>query len=131
VREYAEVYKAVADETRLMILALILQHGECCVCDVMEVCGITQSKASRHLRYLKHAGLVDDRRDGTWVYYRMDGKRSVAAGEILAVNAPLLLQLQADEIARRVKEWNQRKRAFGACQKNPVNTEEGEKNDER
>jgi len=127
VREYAEVYKAVADETRLMILALILQHGECCVCDVMEVCGITQSKASRHLRYLKHAGLVDDRRDGTWVYYRMDGKSSAAAGKILAANTPLLLRLQKDELAQRVRDWNQRKAASGACQRTPVEPEKGAK----
>jgi len=118
VRDYAEVYKAVADETRLMILALLLQHGECCVCDVMEVCGITQSKASRHLRYLKHAGLVDDRRDGTWVYYRIRTTGSQAAKEILAANTPMLLALHSGEIARRVQEWNLRKAAGGACLKN-------------
>ena len=126
-REYAEVYKAVADETRLMILALILQHGECCVCDVMEICEITQSKASRHLQVLRHAGLLADRREGTWVYYRVDGKCTLAAGEILAANAPLLQRLQREEIARRVRDWSCRKAAVGSCQRTPVETNKGEK----
>jgi len=115
VREYAEVYKAVSDETRLKILALLFQHGECCVCDVLEVCGITQSKASRHLQTLRRAGLLQDRRDGTWVYYRIASEATGAAGEILRINEPLLLILQAPELARRVKEWNRRKAEADHC----------------
>jgi ArsR family transcriptional regulator, arsenate/arsenite/antimonite-responsive transcriptional repressor len=49
---------------------------ELCVCDIMGALGITQSKASRHLRYLFNAGLVTDRREGLWMYYRI----SVASG---------------------------------------------------
>ncbi len=71
IRRIAEYYKAVADETRLYMLGLLVRHPELCVCDIMHVLGITQSKASRHLRYLRSAGFVADRRDGIWIYYRI------------------------------------------------------------
>ena len=69
-REVIQVYKALGDETRLRILSL-LGRRELCVCDLMAVLKITQSKASRHLSYLKNAGLVQDRREGLWVHYRL------------------------------------------------------------
>ena len=114
-KELAEVFKAAADETRLMILALLAQQGECCVCDVMEVCEITQSKASRHLRTLKHAGLVDDRRVGTWVYYRVDMDKMPAARDFWRANRALLEGLMAKEIANRMRKWNTRKKSQSAC----------------
>jgi ArsR family transcriptional regulator, arsenate/arsenite/antimonite-responsive transcriptional repressor len=67
----ARLFKSLGDETRLMILWLLMQKEELCVCDIMGVLGITQSKASRHLRYLFHLGWVTDRRDGLWMYYRI------------------------------------------------------------
>jgi ArsR family transcriptional regulator, arsenate/arsenite/antimonite-responsive transcriptional repressor len=67
----ARLFKSLGDETRLMILWLLMQKEELCVCDIMEVLAITQSKASRHLRYLFHLGWVTDRRDGLWMYYRI------------------------------------------------------------
>jgi ArsR family transcriptional regulator len=72
----ARLFKSLGDETRLMILWLLMQKEELCVCDIMGVLGITQSKASRHLRYLFHLGWVTDRRDGLWMNYRI----SVAPG---------------------------------------------------
>ena len=62
--------KALADTTRLRILALMLT-GEVCVCNLHESLRIPQSKASRHLAYLRRAGLVETRRRGLWVYYRL------------------------------------------------------------
>ena len=70
-RTLEKIFKALADETRLKILALLLKRGELCVCEFEGVLKITQSKSSRHLRYLLHAGLVEDRRDGLWVHYRI------------------------------------------------------------
>jgi ArsR family transcriptional regulator len=64
------VFKALADSTRLRILGLLLT-GEVCVCHIHESLKISQPKASRHLAYLRRAGLVDTRRDGLWVHYRM------------------------------------------------------------
>ncbi len=66
----AELFKALADETRLRILNLLVQ-GELCVCDIMTVLDIGQSKASRHLAYLRNVGLVNDRRNGVWMYYTL------------------------------------------------------------
>lgn len=67
----AQIYKALGDETRLRIVHLLARRGELCVCEVETILSISQSKASRHLNYLKQAGVVDDRRDGTWVHYRL------------------------------------------------------------
>jgi ArsR family transcriptional regulator len=70
-KKLARVFKALADETRLEILALLFEHEELCVCDLTATLGITQSKASRHLRYLVNAGILSDRREGTWMLYRV------------------------------------------------------------
>jgi ArsR family transcriptional regulator len=67
----ARFFKSLSDETRLKILWLLSGTEEICVCDIIDVLGITQSKASRHLRYLYHLGWVTDRRDGLWMIYRL------------------------------------------------------------
>ncbi len=64
------VFKALGDETRLRILHL-LRRGELCVCDIMSVLGIPQSRASRHLAELRATGLVTGRREGRWMYYTL------------------------------------------------------------
>src|SRR5258708_40169867 len=64
------LFKALADATRLRILGLLLT-GEVCVCHIHESLKIPQPKASRHLAYLRRAALVETRRDGLWVHYRM------------------------------------------------------------
>jgi ArsR family transcriptional regulator, arsenate/arsenite/antimonite-responsive transcriptional repressor len=63
-----DVLKALSDETRLRILNLLYER-ELCVCDIMETLQIPQAKASRHLIYLKNAGLVKDRKYAQWAYY--------------------------------------------------------------
>ena len=63
-------FKALADGTRLRILGLLLT-GEVCVCHIHESLRIPQPKASRHLAYLRKAGLVEARRDGLWMHYRL------------------------------------------------------------
>jgi ArsR family transcriptional regulator, arsenate/arsenite/antimonite-responsive transcriptional repressor len=64
------MFKALADTTRLRILGLLLS-GEVCVCDIHESLKIPQSKASRHLAYLRRSGLVATRRDRLWIHYRL------------------------------------------------------------
>jgi ArsR family transcriptional regulator, arsenate/arsenite/antimonite-responsive transcriptional repressor len=68
--EMETFFKALADTTRLRILGLLLT-GEVCVCHIHESLKIPQSKTSRHLAYLRHAGLVETRRDGLWIHYRL------------------------------------------------------------
>jgi ArsR family transcriptional regulator, arsenate/arsenite/antimonite-responsive transcriptional repressor len=64
------LFKALADGTRLRILGLLLA-GEVCVCDIHDSLGLPQPKVSRHLAYLRRAGLVETRRDGLWIHYRL------------------------------------------------------------
>ena len=64
------VFQALGDVTRLRILGLLLT-GEVCVCHIHESLGVSQPKASRHLAYLRRSGLVETRRQGLWVYYRL------------------------------------------------------------
>ena len=68
--EMETVFRALADQTRLRILGLLLT-GEVCVCHIHDSLRISQPKASRHLAYLRQAGLVATRREGLWVHYRM------------------------------------------------------------
>lgn len=72
-KDEAQIFKALADETRLRILAL-LSRGELCVCDLMAVLKLPQSTVSRHLAYLRNAGWLHDRREGVWMYYRLAGR---------------------------------------------------------
>ena len=67
-RPMSRLLKALADETRLRIVAL-LAHGDLCVCHVEEALGLSQPAASRQLAVLRNARVVDSRRDGSWVYY--------------------------------------------------------------
>jgi ArsR family transcriptional regulator len=64
------VYAALADPTRLRILSL-LGDGEICVCHLHASLDVPQPTASRHLAYLKKSGLVEARRDGVWMHYKM------------------------------------------------------------
>jgi ArsR family transcriptional regulator len=64
------VFRALGDETRIRIVAL-LAHGELCVCHLETALDLSQPNASRQLSVLKHAGIVESRRDGTWVYYSL------------------------------------------------------------
>jgi ArsR family transcriptional regulator len=77
------MFRAFADETRLRILHL-LSRGELCVCDLMSALRLPQSKVSRHLAYLRNAGLVADRRDGRWKHYALAPCRSALQKSIIA-----------------------------------------------
>ncbi|MFC1523289.1 ArsR/SmtB family transcription factor [Thermodesulfobacteriota bacterium] len=92
--------KALSDETRLRILAL-LSMGELCVCDLIAVLCIPQSTISRHLAYLRDAGLIADRRHGKWMFYRLTLSNIVLHREIAAIVARLqdFTTIQADRKA--------------------------------
>jgi len=81
-KKTAQLFKALSDETRLRILSL-LTAGELCVCDLMAVLDLPQSTVSRHLAYLRNSGLVEDRRQGVWMYYRLTTPSS-ELGEVVA-----------------------------------------------
>ena len=68
-----ELFHALSDETRLEIIEL-LGRGERCVCDLTDALDAAQSRLSFHLRVLKDAGIVRDRKDGRWVHYELDSE---------------------------------------------------------
>jgi ArsR family transcriptional regulator len=66
----ADAFRVLSDPTRLLILER-LRNGERCVCDLQDLLDAAQSRLSFHLRVLKEAGMVSDRRDGRWVHYSL------------------------------------------------------------
>ena len=76
------MFRAFSDRTRLRILHL-LRDGERCVCDLVEVLGVPQPKASRHLAYLRKAGLVVARKQGLWSYYSLSPARGAFHEKLL------------------------------------------------
>ena len=75
--EIADLLKAVADPTRLQILAMIAdtENQEACVCDLTEPLGLTQPTVSHHIKKLSEVGLVNRERRGTWVWYSVNRQR--------------------------------------------------------
>lgn len=110
----AQIFKALADETRLRILQL-LADGELCVCELMAVLNLPQSTVSRHLSYLKNSGWLQDRRDGVWMYYRIDEKISALAGRLLPVLAEQLRLTSQGEADRLALEQFQQNQNLKAC----------------
>ncbi len=77
-----QVFKALADDTRLRILAL-LASGEVCVCNIHGALDLPQPAVSRHLAYLRKAGLVAARRDGLWMHYRLELPATPGVSKVL------------------------------------------------
>jgi ArsR family transcriptional regulator, arsenate/arsenite/antimonite-responsive transcriptional repressor len=116
VKDIAQFFKVLADEARLQMLWLLFNNDELCVCDLIEALGITQSKASRHLATLRHAGLVLDRKEAAWSYYSIcpvenDFERS----QLEALRTALADHAGADEILNRLRDWMKRKNQGSAC----------------
>jgi ArsR family transcriptional regulator, arsenate/arsenite/antimonite-responsive transcriptional repressor len=86
VRPLTRAFRALGDETRVRIVALLV-HGELCVCHLESALGISQPNCSRQLGILKSAGIVDSRRDGTWVYYRITDQEHESVKHVLDVLA--------------------------------------------
>ena len=115
-KDVARFFKILADEARLKMLWLLFNHRELCVCDIMEALGITQSKASRHLATLRHAGLVVDRKEGLWSYYsirQVDREIEQALLEVLRVK--MANHAGATEVLRRLHDWMGRKEREPGC----------------
>nr|WP_236234011.1 metalloregulator ArsR/SmtB family transcription factor [Pseudomonas tohonis] len=90
-----ELFKCLADETRARATLLITAHGELCVCELMCALDESQPKVSRHLALLRSSGLLLDRRQGQWVYYRLNPALPAWAAEVLKAT----LQANADWLA--------------------------------
>jgi ArsR family transcriptional regulator len=91
----ARLFRALGDETRLRLLEQ-LQGGEQCVCDLTDELEASQSRLSFHLKTLKDAGLVTDRREGRWVYYAINPEALAGVARALAELKPSRLTLRPD-----------------------------------
>lgn len=69
--DLSHLFKALSEDFRLRVLAMMQTYGELCVCEIERFLVVSQSTASRHLRYLAAAGWVESRREEQWVYYRI------------------------------------------------------------
>ncbi len=72
----AAVFKVLADPTRLRLMVLLSIQGETCVCRLAEALNAPDFKISRHLGIMRSAGLVEARREGTWMYYKLSNARN-------------------------------------------------------
>jgi len=100
-----QIFKALGDETRLRIMALILGGQELCVCDIMAALDLPQSTVSRHLSYLRNTGLVNDRRQGIWMYYTINKERTEHASILSDLLSVMLFEHNQKALdQRRLKE---------------------------
>ena len=77
------MFESLADTTRRRMLVLLLKHGELCVCDLFNVLNLAQPKVSRHLAILRESYLLISRKQGTWVYYRLNPEMPLWAVQTL------------------------------------------------
>ena len=78
----SDLFRALADDTRLRIVRL-LARGSLCVCQIVDALGLPQYSISRHLGILKAAGLVADRREGTWMHYSLHPELPPLANDVV------------------------------------------------
>jgi ArsR family transcriptional regulator len=117
-RDAARFFKVLADEVRLKIIWLLFHHEELCVCDVVAALGITQSKASRHLATLKHAGLVTDRKDGLWSHYALrPAQDELAKTHLALLRRSLADRPDAASLLKTLHRWLDGKKPGVACAK--------------
>ncbi|MEW6367475.1 MAG: metalloregulator ArsR/SmtB family transcription factor [Acidobacteriota bacterium] len=115
-KEAARFFKVLADEARLQMLWLLFNQKDLCVCDIMAALGITQSKASRHLSTLRHAGLVIDRKDGLWSHYALrPAADDLAKAHLRLLRAGLAHRAGAEALLSRLHEWLETKRRDTVC----------------
>lgn len=94
-----QFFQALADNTRLRVLNLMADR-EVCVCYLVEILGAPQPKISRHLAYLRNAGIVSARREGKWMHYRISMPPEIGATHILRQTLDWLKEdkaMQADK----------------------------------
>ncbi|OGW81082.1 MAG: hypothetical protein A2Z83_01555 [Omnitrophica bacterium GWA2_52_8] len=107
-----KVFDALADPTRFRILSL-LQEGELCVCDFMRVLKEPQSKVSRHLAYLRRSGVVEARKEGLWMYYRLAQPKLKTFRAVL--KTPGHARHDFEELEKDFNEYKKKRGVLIAC----------------
>jgi ArsR family transcriptional regulator len=100
-------FKALADRTRLRILAL-LGNNEVCVCHIHDTLGLPQPTISRHLAYLRRSGLVEARREGVWMHYRVSTSLEPVVQDVVTAAVQVLTNVPST-----TKDREQFQRSFG------------------
>ncbi|MCX5884206.1 MAG: metalloregulator ArsR/SmtB family transcription factor [Deltaproteobacteria bacterium] len=116
--------KALSDQNRLRVVAALLSTHELCACQIKELLRITGATVSRHMALLIHAGLVDSRKDGRWVYYRLRKdrpnvktlipwlKQEIGNAAVVKADRPILDEIGSCELIEMCRK--QRKRDSGS-----------------
>lgn len=115
-RDAARFFKVLSDESRLKMLWLLFNHRELCVCDVMAVLEITQSKASRHLAALRHIGIAVDRREGLWAYYSLcTVEDELARDHLKLLRRTLANRQDSKALLEKLDSWLKAKERGESC----------------
>jgi ArsR family transcriptional regulator len=131
VRQLSRWFKALSEELRLEILALLLRHATLCVCEVESLLELSQSTASRHLRYLQNAGLVDSRREGLWVYYRLAEPESDQHRRLVELLEPMLGEIPLPDLSAELAAMRETRGCPAAEDRGLVASVDGERRDQQ
>ena len=107
-----ELFKALADLTRLQCILLIQQEQELCVCELMAALELSQPKISRHLALLREADLLEAERRGQWIYYRLS---STLENWVLDILQQTSLQQNLTELTHRLTIMGDRPERVAQC----------------
>lgn len=99
----AEIFKALGDPVRLRLFYLLSSGQELCVCHLTEALELPQSTISRHLAVLRQAGVVDTRRDGKWIHYRLSGDMAGPLSALVRSHADNTQHADAERLAGALK----------------------------
>ncbi len=104
-KDPAQFFKALSDTTRLQIIALLMWEKELCVCDIEHVLDLSQSKASRHLRYLLNSGILTDKRKNVWIYYSIDKDLPVSEKNFLDLFSKTTKSKEWANLKLKLEDW--------------------------
>ncbi|MGV8920768.1 MAG: metalloregulator ArsR/SmtB family transcription factor [Pseudomonas sp.] len=108
------VFKCLGDETRARIMLMLRAEGELCVCELIWALDDSQPKVSRHLAQLRSSGLLEDRRQGQWIYYRLHPELPHWVHEVLQVTLAANQQWLTQD-AQRLASMGDRPVRQSAC----------------
>ena len=111
----ATVFKGLSEPTRVAIMVLLLLQDEMCVCDIERVLGVTQSRSSRHLRYLANAGLVSAKRVGPWIHYRIASNLDPVRTAVVETLRTTLADPSTKQLRARLSQWRRTTGTAGTC----------------
>ncbi len=110
-----QLYKLLADDTRLRCVLLILSEGELCVCELMVAIDEVQPKISRHLAQIREAGILETRRQGQWMFYRIAGDLPAWIRSILQTTAEANSDYTRINLALLNRMGDRPQRAIDCC----------------